>query len=147
LFSQQKSGIGINYGAIPCKVQRIMNGFHFSVYRTGIRGDHPPTFETEQGYKLSTWQTLTDGLGWLTQLVANEKAIDLGGDGYPYRYAARKQAIHQQILSPPNRNKKWHSDPDDQLGSGWQEPTTIFPDVIEDCPPDEWLLIEVWDES
>jgi hypothetical protein len=47
----------------------------------------------------------------------------------------------------PHERPSWRSDPGDILSDRWLGRTTINHDTLARCDPDEWLLIEAWDES
>ena len=38
-------------------------------------------------------------------------------------------------------------EPGDILGTGWEGKTVVNRAVADACRPDEWLLVEAWDES
>ena len=80
-----------------------MLGFHVSVYRLRDGGGAPPTFESLEGLRVAVWQTDHKGLGSLNHLVTAGEAIDLGGMGYPFRYAARAEHILPRLAMGPPR--------------------------------------------
>jgi len=47
----------------------------------------------------------------------------------------------------PDERQCWHSDPGDILSDRWLGRTTINGELLARCDPDEWLLVEAWDES
>lgn len=125
-----------------------MLGWHISVYRQLDGGTGPATPETSAGTRLAVWQTSWDGLGWLDQLAAEGKAIDLGGNGYPNRYTAIAAHLLPRILArPPKAQSPW------VIGEGtvdpevWVGTTVIARAEAKKCRSDEWLLVEAWDES
>ncbi len=74
--------------------------------------------------------------------------IDLGGNGYPCWYTATAQQLIPFVMNePPHAHRVWGSGPYDILGDGWEGKTVIDSAAIADCRPDEWLLVEAWDES
>jgi hypothetical protein len=94
------------------------------------------------------WQTGTDGLDWLDELVKAGKAIHLGGDGYPYWYTAPAAYLCERILDgPPHARSSWAYDVGDILLEGWEGKTTTNHHAISTTRVGEWLVIEVWDES
>jgi hypothetical protein len=123
-------------------------GWHISVYRQQNDGTAPASFDTKDGARLAVWQTGLGGLDWIDQLVKEQKAIDLGGNGYPLRYTALASHLVSQLRDgPPHAKAYWTYDPGDIILPGWLGKTTKDPELIDACRPDEWLLIEAWDES
>ena len=100
-------------------------GWHITVFRQQHDESNPADFKSATSTRLAVWQAGVDGLDWIGELVKQQQAIRLGGDGYPSRFTATAKHIIPRI-----RGK-----------------TTKDPDAMKACRPDEWLLIEVWDES
>ena len=48
---------------------------------------------------------------------------------------------------PPAANAHWIFQPGDVLKSNWIGKTFKDEKAIDACRPDEWLVIEAWDES
>lgn len=113
-----------------------MLGWHISVYRKS------------DGSRLAVWQAGSHGLEWIDALVKAGDAVNLGGDGYPFRYTATA-AILRPLLTdgPPNARNAWVSEPGDILTGNWAGKTVLDHVALAQCPPDEELLIEAWDES
>jgi hypothetical protein len=44
-------------------------------------------------------------------------------------------------------NATWSHDAGDVLTSEWEGKTAIDRAAAAECSPDEWLLVEAWDES
>lgn len=125
-----------------------MLGWHISIYRQRDGGSSPASAESPEGTRLAVWQTGLGGLDWLDELVIAGKAIDLGGKGYPCRYSATAENLIPHIIDePPHANRVWVSGKDDILTNKWEGKTVIDREVIAACRPDEWLLVEAWDES
>lgn len=127
-----------------------MLGWHVSVYRQPDGGRSPATFESPAGVRLAAWQTDLDGLDWLIELAKQGKAIDLDGNGYPSRFTARAEVLVPHIVSgsfPANESwvipeGSYIPDPGAYAGK-----TQVDREGAQECSPDEWLLVEVWDES
>lgn len=125
-----------------------MLGWHISVYRQTDDGLAPATTESARGLRLAVWQTGLRGLDWIMELVKAGDAIDLGGNGYPCRYTATARNLVSHIIGgPPEANAIWLFDEHDILTEEWAGKTVIDETVVSACPPDEWLLVEAWDES
>jgi hypothetical protein len=75
-------------------------------------------------------------------------AVNLGGDGYPYRYSAQAAHLVPSVLSgPPEAYPTWICDPYDVVTSEWAGKTVVDRQAAEDCRSEEWLLVVAWDES
>jgi hypothetical protein len=127
-----------------------MLGWHVSVYRQTDGGHSPATFESPSGVRIAVWQTDVSGLNWLIALAKESKAIDLGGNGYPSRFTAQAEILVPHIVGgdfPANETwlipeGSYFPDP-----KAWAGQTQVDQVGAEQCRPDEWLLVEVWDES
>lgn len=125
-----------------------MLGWHISVYKQIDNGAVPATFDSPHGTRLAVWQTGVSGLGWLDELVKQGKAIDLGGTGYPSRFTAPAEDLIPRIKgNPPGARSTWACAGSDVLTEKWEGKTVVDGAASADCRPDEWLLVEVWDES
>jgi hypothetical protein len=123
-------------------------GFHMSVYRQQSNGNNPASFGDAHGTCLAVWQTGFDGLHWLKGLVKQHKAVFLGGCGYPLQYTAEAQHIIPSLRNgPPSAMPVWTVDAGDVLLPGWLGKTTKYPEAMDICRSDEWLIIEAWDRS
>lgn len=125
-----------------------MLGWNIRIYRQDADGHEPATWDTGFGDRVAVWQTGLGGLRWIDDLVEQGRAVDLQGNGYPMRYSARAADLLLVIeQGPPHANAVWMHDPGDILGPAWDGKTVVHDDVVQQCSPDEWLLIEAWDES
>jgi hypothetical protein len=144
-----------------------MLGWHISVYRliprdlpaapagTGRPTTRRLTLEAMdslrdgfvRGDRLAVWQSGVAGLRWVDEIVASGAAIAASANGYPSLYYAKAVDVVARLVAPPDATKAWISGPDDILGAKWAGRTVTDPGAIEACTPDEWLLIEAWDES
>lgn len=125
-----------------------MLGWNIGVYRMTLTENAPSGEGATGGVRLAVWQTGLGGLDWITGLVEADQAVDLGGDGYPNRFKARARHVLPVLLSgPPAAKAVWSVGPEDLLLPGWVGSTTIDKQAMDQCDPDEWLLIEAWDES
>ena len=125
-----------------------MLGWHISVYRQADKIASPATAMSPQGRRLAVWQTGLNGLDWISELVKDGKAIDLGGDGYPSRFTSTGEHLIPRIVDgPPEALSTWISGASDILGEGWVGRTVIDRAAVAECLPEEWLFVEAWDES
>jgi hypothetical protein len=125
-----------------------MLGFHISVYRQADGGGSPATFETPEGRRVAVWQTGLFGLDWLDALVKEGKAINLGVQQLAGRYTAQAEHLLPGLLAgPPGAKEIWSSGPYDILTEKWDGKTVIDQAEAAACRPDEWLLVQAWDES
>ena len=123
-------------------------GWHISVYRQQNDGSSPASFGAGHGARLAVWQTGLGGLDWLDDLVKQQNAIDLGGNGYPIEYTAMAAHIIPRIRDePPEAKAVWSFDAGDIITPQWLGKTTRDPQTMAACRPDEWLIIRAWDES
>lgn len=87
-------------------------------------------------------------MDWINALVKEEKAVSLRGDGYPLKFTATATHLRTQLLEgPPCAKAIWPCGPNDILGPGWRGKTFKNLEELAACAPDEWLVIEAWDES
>jgi hypothetical protein len=126
-----------------------MLGWLVCIYRQTNSGTLPATNTQQDEGLIAKWQTGLGGLDWLNQLVNEGKAIEVAGNnGYPIRYTATSKYIIPYIVdNPPNAMENWIADEGDVLLPSWTGRTEINKIEIDKCRPDEWLLIETWDES
>jgi len=88
-----------------------------------------------------------NGLDWLYQLVKAGNAIDLGGNGYPRRFTSTAEHLVPRISEKlPEARHTWVYDPHDILWDKWEGKAVIDCAAAERCRPDEWLLVEEWDQ-
>lgn len=125
-----------------------MLGWHISVFRQADGGSLPAGNDTREGARLAVWQAGLDGIDWLRDLVAVGKAVDLGGNGYPFRFSAPAAHLMPRILEgPPFAHSVWIVPAGSVTTEQWAGRTMIDCEQSAACPPDEWLLVVVWDES
>lgn len=125
-----------------------MLGWNISVYRGAPDPDQRDSSAASDGIRLGVWQTGVGGLDWINDLVSAGRAVDLGGDGYPHRYRASARDVLPVLRGgPPGAKRTWSADPWDILLPGWEGATRIDHPALDECPAEEWLLIEAWDES
>ena len=99
------------------------------------------------GDRIAVWQSGVAGLRWIDEIVESGAAIAVSTEGYPSVFYAKALDVLPRLDSPPEASRIWHSGPDDILTDRWAGRTVIDPGAVAACAPDEWLLIEAWDES
>ena len=104
-----------------------MLGWHVSIYRQTDGGGSPAAAGSPTGDRLAAWQTGLGGIDWIDELVKNGKAINLGGNGYPYHYTATgKHLIPVLIDKPPGARETWRCGESDILAEEWARETVIL---------------------
>lgn len=97
---------------------------------------------------MAVWQAGYKGLRWLDELVTAGKVIDLGGNGYPWRYTVQAANLIPRIIEePPQANQTWVHQEGDILTDKWEGRTIVDKAACAECSPQEWLLVVAWDES
>lgn len=112
-----------------------MLGWEIFINRQADNGASPATANSAIGKCLGAWRAPLGGLKWVDELVKEDKAIDLGGNGYPCRYTATLKHLMPYIVDGPPGSRKTREVQESRKAE------------ITDCRPDEWLLIEAWDQS
>ncbi len=125
-----------------------MLGWHIGVYRQKDGGAEAATFSSAKGDRIAVWQARLGGLDWVNELFQEGRAIRLGANGYPSSFTARASDVLPILAEgPPEARKHWVSGPNDILTDKWEGKTTFNDEVSRACDPEEWLIIEAWDES
>lgn len=119
-----------------------MLGWHIFIQRQRDGGSAPAAFESETDETLQYWESHVHGLRWADALAKAGKAIDLGGNGYPCRYTAPARVLQHSTAVPIRL--VWNRDPKAPAEGPAPKPRKRS---LVDCPPDEWLVIEAWDQS
>jgi hypothetical protein len=89
-----------------------------------------------------------NGADWLDELVADGKALDLGGNGYPSRYAVTAGVLLAILRSGlPRCDGPLVFGDDYVLPSGWMSTPSIDEKRMLALDPSEILVIEAWDQS
>lgn len=117
-------------------------GFIVTVYTLAKGGKLPPTWESATSKEIANWETTREiGMKWIVGFVTTDHAFQLFpiplGDyhsGNPDRYAIQAKYLIQQVVN------------------GLLEPRglgkpNVNHEMASECLPNEWLLIEVWDNS
>lgn len=104
-----------------------MLAYTVSAYRQKDGGASPANFSSPKGDFLAIWSPELLDLKWIQEVVRAGNGIDLGGNGYPCRLTVRAEHILPLLEEEPPR----------EIDGG----------AVANCRPDEWLLIEVWDQS
>lgn len=97
---------------------------------------------------LASWEAGIGGTDWLNELVKQGKAARLSFGGYPSRYTAAARDVFPLIASGPPAYKGVPVIGDDYYTpGGWIGTATIDRDKIAQCPLDQQLTIDAWDQS
>jgi hypothetical protein len=106
------------------------------------------------GGRLAVWQAGPYGLNWIAEAAAREGGVIRKFEcGYPHRYLARAVDVLPTIRdrvpykAPMYEHPSWVVPEGSALLPGYVGKTTIDDKSIDECSADEWLYIEVWDES
>jgi hypothetical protein len=125
-----------------------MLGWQVYINRRPIRGDFVPEALLDDETLIATWLTGIDGLSWLHDLVKDGYAVDLGGSGYPCRFTAKAAVLSTIITNLPKNYQGTTVIGDDYVHfGGFNLNIKIYQQRIDNCPPDEVLSIEAWDQS
>ncbi len=104
-----------------------MLAFTISLYRQPDGGASPAKLDSLKGDFLAVWSPELLDHYWIQGVVSRANGIDLGGNGYPFRLTAQAEHILPILKEEP--------------------PEKMDAAAVARCRPDEWLLIEVWDQS
>ena len=126
-----------------------MLGWHISLLRQQDSGRlEPATFESKSDTRVAVWQTGLHGLDWLDDLSKEGRIVSLGGNGYPIRYTGKASELLPRVGGkPPEALETWVCGPNDIVTDAWAGKTTFDQAELDNCTPDEWLIVEAWDES
>src|SRR5205823_4544382 len=97
-----------------------MSGYQISAYRQQNDGSAPAPFKAPHGTRLALWPTSVYGLDWIEELVHQQHAISLGGDGYPAQFTAMAKHIIPRLRDDPMFAKlPWKFDQGDNILPAW----------------------------
>jgi hypothetical protein len=98
---------------------------------------------------LATWETSVGGLDWLDDLEKNGKARCRSRGGYPTIFIALAEDVLPILRAgQPPRHRDFDVIGDDYFTpAGWRGPMTVHHERIAECPGDEVLRIDAWDQS
>lgn len=97
---------------------------------------------------IARWTTSAFGLSWLDQLVKYKKATDLGGNGYPNKYAVRAGVLLPIIKAGLSANDNPIVIGDDYvLPEGWSDEINWDQQEVLACRDSDQLIVEAWDQS
>lgn len=118
-------------------------GFGFLVIR---QSEAEVSYENRSPF--AEWDAGLGGTDWIDRLVAQGKAIDLGGNGYPLKYAAAASTLIEVLRNGPPKHQGPPVVGDDYfLSGGWVGNPRIDLKALEALDPGEILLVEAWDLS
>lgn len=126
-----------------------MLGWHVSVYRKTRAPRRAAKSGSRTGDLLAQWQGGLGALSWLDELVLAGDAIDLGGDGYSKRYTVRCEHLRPTLLDgPPGAHQPWVIGEGHVIDPALRKGRThLATEALASVRPEEWLIVETWDES
>ena len=105
--------------------------------------------DTHRASALADWRaSFSGGLDWLDTLVANGRAVELGGSGYPVSYQITAGVIAEVLGVGVPTHESPNVGRDESIPPGskaWSE--TIDLERIKALDPFEVLVVEAWDQS
>ena len=99
--------------------------------------------------QLASWYVGLGGCEWLDELVSDGKATLLSTNhGYPLRYRSTAEVILPIIAAgiPSGKNPQIIGD-DYLMPENWRGGVEIDTEIIKDCKPGDFLLIDAMDQS
>ncbi len=97
---------------------------------------------------IARWRTSVFGLKWLDRLAKNNKAVDLGGNGYPDRYAISAAVLLPIIKAGlPDNDSPLVIGDDYVLPPGWSGDVEWNQQEALACQGSDQLVVEAWDQS
>lgn len=134
-------------GKIPKGGSRNMAAFNINVYRQQCDGASPAPSRAKLGKCLAGWGASYGGMDWIWDLQKEGKLIHIAGGGYPGEFTAQAEHVVPYLKTCPSQALPSWSYVE---GSGlplWLHETDGYPEIMDACRPDEWLIIRVWDQS
>jgi hypothetical protein len=105
------------------------------------------------GHRVAVWQAGLWGLKWIEQAASRAGGVALSRNGYPNWYLVKAADVLPTIRSrrpyepPMYEYPTWITGEGDVLLPNWLGKTTVDAEAMDRCAPEEWLLVEAWDES
>jgi hypothetical protein len=98
---------------------------------------------------LATWETSLGGLDWLEDLERKGQATCMSRNGYPTRFTVVADAVLPMLrLGRPPRHSGIEVIGDDYITpAGWSGELKFHVERIGECPSDDPLTIDAWDQS
>ena len=127
------------------KVEVFMLGYDIEIYK--FTDGMNITSNKIDKHVLARWTSGGfGGLDWIENLVSEAKAEDLGGNGYPLYYKAKALFILEALTRDTPKNKDQTIIGEDYvMSSDWRSGIDLS--MIEECDPNQQLIIEAWDLS
>ncbi len=113
------------------------------------RGVNHHPFETpSKGQLVASWMTGLGGTDWLDLLVSSGHAVDLGGNGYPCRYALTVGVLLQTLRTgTPKASGPSVIGDNYYIPSNWTGTNRLELEILQAADPLEILVVEAWDQS
>lgn len=107
-----------------------------------------PSESPLKGQLVANWMTGIGGTCWLDRMVESGHAIDLGGNGYPYRYALAVGTLLRTLQSGTPKAEGPPVIGDDYFLPGhWTGRNHIELELLQAADPTELLIVKAWDLS
>lgn len=92
---------------------------------------------------IAVWQSWLGGINWVRELVDQDRALPTVRTGYPDTYLVLCQDFKARLEAGlPSENKTWALGYGDIITDRWLGETKIDEELLAQCPPDEWLIVE-----
>lgn len=113
------------------------------------RGANKAPYEVPlKGQLVATWMTGPGGTRWLDRLVESGHAVDLGGNGYPFRYVLGVGTLLRVLRSGTRQGDGPPVIGDDYfLPSNWTGKNWLELELLQGADHAELLVVEAWDQS
>lgn len=122
-----------------------MLGWEFFVMREADASSRKPG---NPDISLARWMAGLGGNQWLDDLIAQGKATDLDGNGYPNSYLVSAGVLADFLgKGLPNHKGPLVIGDDYVMPGGWRGDGFIDIGRMRGLDPDEMLVVEAWDQS
>jgi hypothetical protein len=91
---------------------------------------------------LGKWDADVDGLNRLDHLIADGRAVELGGNGYPVFYAVRADVLRPLLRRPKSPDDRFAALPQPRRRKQYIRRTRL-----KELPADQLITVVAWDMS
>ena len=131
-----------------------MLGFKYCIYRQRENKEQPASIDSQHLFRVLSFETDLDGFSWVNLTTKNQSLLFLGGHGYPYRYTGQLRDLFSDIENVLSNCKtirvatgKSSNIPEWMVSEQDVVTSLSYKEALSQCDPNEWLLIEVWDQG